>query len=417
MQCLSTTLCLTFAICSIPLQLTVMVTRRELQTPQTKVPGNDGNDLSQQQASAPPPPGKIGWPVVGDHTLAFYRDTAQFLESNTTRFGPVFRTRILNKPTVMVTSYSGVKACVSTPLLERATAFKPFMARLFGEDNLMLQGDEDRRSQAMALHCVFGCDNLHTFSDTLDAALRVATNHFKTTLEKQHQLDIYSSMKQFCTTMTLALFLGVSEHDTELIERISGVATTHWHGITALPIPFNVFGHKSTFDKALSAKEELLAIIRERIELTQRSTPVPPEQQVLAQIAKSLGQDDERTLNNMLIFVSALIPKALGALLSHLMIRLFRVGNESLLEKARSDSDFLFRCIQEVERLDPPILAGRRVVVPVSRTCFITPELRSLSRFVIIFHCSAASQQHAFVFLLVCQFKKYTPCVVVIVAM
>ena len=59
-------------------------------------------------------PGKIGWPLVGDKSVEFYRDPLQFLEKNVTQNkSPIFKTRFLNKPTVFVCSNQGVRDVLS----------------------------------------------------------------------------------------------------------------------------------------------------------------------------------------------------------------------------------------------------------------------------------------------------------------
>ena len=55
-------------------------------------------------------PGKVGWPIVGDKSIEFYRDPLKFLEKNIAAAkSKVFAVRFLNKPTVFVCSNEGVK--------------------------------------------------------------------------------------------------------------------------------------------------------------------------------------------------------------------------------------------------------------------------------------------------------------------
>ena len=55
-------------------------------------------------------PGNAGYPVLGDKSLEFYKDPVGFcdhrLEKHNSR---VFRSRLLNKPTVLVCSVRGMR--------------------------------------------------------------------------------------------------------------------------------------------------------------------------------------------------------------------------------------------------------------------------------------------------------------------
>ena len=53
-------------------------------------------------------PGHVGWPITGDRTVEFYRDVMGFVDTHQQSDCPVFKARLLNKPTVFVTSNKGV---------------------------------------------------------------------------------------------------------------------------------------------------------------------------------------------------------------------------------------------------------------------------------------------------------------------
>ena len=56
-------------------------------------------------------PGRVkwGWGILGDESLEFVRHPREYLESRVSSFGPIFLGRIVNKPTVFITSNSGVQ--------------------------------------------------------------------------------------------------------------------------------------------------------------------------------------------------------------------------------------------------------------------------------------------------------------------
>ncbi len=54
-------------------------------------------------------PGSTGYGIFGDESLELWRDPLGYFNKRIEEHGPVFRGRVLNKPTIFVTSSSTVK--------------------------------------------------------------------------------------------------------------------------------------------------------------------------------------------------------------------------------------------------------------------------------------------------------------------
>ena len=54
-------------------------------------------------------PGRAGYSIIGDESIEFYRTPREFLEKRRRNYGNVFLGRILNKPTVFMTSNRAVQ--------------------------------------------------------------------------------------------------------------------------------------------------------------------------------------------------------------------------------------------------------------------------------------------------------------------
>jgi hypothetical protein len=55
-------------------------------------------------------PGSVGWPVLGDKSVEFYKDPVKFVSKQIDQTkSRVFACRFLNKPTAFVCSNRGVK--------------------------------------------------------------------------------------------------------------------------------------------------------------------------------------------------------------------------------------------------------------------------------------------------------------------
>lgn len=54
-------------------------------------------------------PGSAGHSFLSDESLEFWRDTLSYIDRRVKEHGPVFTGRILNKPTIFITSNSTVQ--------------------------------------------------------------------------------------------------------------------------------------------------------------------------------------------------------------------------------------------------------------------------------------------------------------------
>src|SRR3989442_6582805 len=77
------------------------------------------------------PPGSDGLPLLGE-TLSFIRDVFGFIHQRSQRYGPVFRTHLLGKPTVFISGPQLAEKWLDPALIDRAGAlpanlFEPFV--------------------------------------------------------------------------------------------------------------------------------------------------------------------------------------------------------------------------------------------------------------------------------------------------
>ena len=77
------------------------------------------------------PPGSDGLPLLGE-TLSFIQDVFGFIRKRSQRYGPVFRTHILGKPTVFISGPQLAEKWLDPTLIERAGALPANVLQLFG---------------------------------------------------------------------------------------------------------------------------------------------------------------------------------------------------------------------------------------------------------------------------------------------
>lgn len=54
-------------------------------------------------------PGRAGFSILGDESLEFWRGPMEYIEKRRLQYGHIFLGRVLNKPTIFLTSNAAVK--------------------------------------------------------------------------------------------------------------------------------------------------------------------------------------------------------------------------------------------------------------------------------------------------------------------
>ncbi|CAB1352237.1 unnamed protein product [Coregonus sp. 'balchen'] len=272
--------------------------------------------------------GSAGVSVLGDKSLEFYRDPVAFCEQRIEKHGTrIFQSRLLNKPTSFVCSVEGMKEL----LCEKSSVF--------------LKDPTD------VMHNMYG-DNIVTANGEEACLLRLSLTNLFTGKCLASGSDLINRI--FLQQLVLGLFLNVNPEETpELFQDITALCTLHWHGIISAPVSVKVPLWSSGFCTALEAKDKLMDIIKDKLECQRqgfvgslRDLPLP---------------DASCASQHLLLFISALIPKALASLLTSFTLVLSGAGKEEIRNRARADPDYLYYVLLEVQRLWPPFIGGRRI--------------------------------------------------------
>lgn len=299
-------------------------------------------------------PGSVGFPLLGDKSYEFYKNPIKFLEKNMQQCrSRLFATRFLNKPTVFVCSNKGVRDVLADKEGCFELGYKAFMGQIFGDNILFTDGDEAHMFRD-ALGHLFTSDAIHSYESTVK---RIAAQHVARLRDGQ-SLCLYEFFKHVVTEICLSLFLGLDFLESqEAADTIVALTTQHWHGIISVPLQIRLPGvnNASTYSKAMDAKQQLLDYIQSQRNKTSRG--------FVRRIEEVVSSDDDVFVNNhLLLFTSALVPKAMASLLTSIAIEVAADDMASMEEELRTNSQLKECLFKEVQRLYPPFLGGRRVV-------------------------------------------------------
>jgi cytochrome P450 len=115
-------------------------------------------------AAVPPgkePPGATGLPLIGE-TLPFLNNGFGFVDSRTARYGPVWRTHILGRPTAVLAGPDATGRFVDAEV-QRAGSMPPHVQELFGGISLPLLDGEPHLSRKTFILQAFSRDALASY--------------------------------------------------------------------------------------------------------------------------------------------------------------------------------------------------------------------------------------------------------------
>jgi cytochrome P450 len=189
------------------------------------------------------------------------------------------------------------------------------MYELFDDNVLFLEGDA-WHSMRKSLESLFDHESVARCLEETKSVVEEFFRNFST----NEPVVVYKTFKLLATRLSIALFLShhTSPEDSQVIAELM---TLHWRGIISVPVnmrgPWSLW--QSGYSKALSAKDRLKAIIADII----KSRPSA----IASSIEACCTEDKEAGLRHLLLFVSALIPKAFASILTSLVLELSKPEN------------------------------------------------------------------------------------------
>jgi cytochrome P450 len=212
----------------------------------------------------PLPPGSTGLPWVGE-TLSYLKDGFGFIEARIAKHGPVFRTHLLGRPTVVISGPEACDAFVQGALFQREASLPSHIERLFGFDKgtaerslLVMDGDAHltRKKQVLA---GFTKDALASYVPILERGVAQMLERWA----GGGELRWADELKNLAFDVNFETMTGSKRGP--VLEAVREDFTTACQGYPALPV--NLPG--TTFYRALRARDRLLSvherIVRERL--------------------------------------------------------------------------------------------------------------------------------------------------------
>lgn len=323
--------------------------------------------VSQPPRDRPLPPGRFGLPIVGE-SLSFLFDP-DFARKRQARYGSIFKTHILGRPTVVMAGPEANRFLLSSHMSHFSwrQGWPKTFQELLGESLFLQEGEQHRRNRKLLMPAFHG-KALAGYQDTMT---RITQRY----LERWEQLGTFAwfdEMKQLTFEIASVLLIGQETGDQG--QQLSQWFTELTQGLFAIPVRWSW----TRYGRALRARDRLLAHLETVIQARWKQ----PTQDALGLLVQSRDEQGDR-LSLDEIKVQALLMLFAGhetttSMLTSLVMALAQ--HPEVYAQAQAEQDglsaagaldlaqlkqmpYLDQVLKEVERQYPPVGGGFRGVV------------------------------------------------------
>lgn len=202
------------------------------------------------QAEMALPPGKTGWPVLGE-TLLFLKNPFGFIADRVSEHGPVFRTRLLGRDAVVFASPSATTHFIDESVVQREGSMPGHIEKLFGGRSLPLLDGGEHAARKRAVMAGFSRDALVGYLPPMQRGFEAALAAWS----KQEEVVCIPEFQRLALETIAANVVGLSpgeDFDTLLEEYPKVIA-----GMGGLPIPLP----GTTFSSAAGARDRIFDVL------------------------------------------------------------------------------------------------------------------------------------------------------------
>ena len=325
------------------------------------------NNTQFKPSNLPLPPGKFGWPIVGE-TISFLRDP-NFAKERYQKYGPIFKTHIFGRPTVIMVGAEANQFVLSKGMehFSSGEGWPKNFKQLLGRSLFVQDGAEHQRNRHL-IAPAFHRSALVSYMETMEEIIL----YYLAQWEELGQFAWFPEFKKMTFDVASTLLIGCQAGEDTA--RLSQYFSDLTNGLFALPIrlPWTTFG------KALQARDALLAYVEEQVRQRQQH----PQSDALGMLVQSVDQDGQH-LSMEELKAQAILLLFAGHETTTSMLTSFCMAlaqQPDVWERARVEQEeipldnpptyvqlqqmtYLNQILREVERLYPPVGGAFRGVI------------------------------------------------------
>jgi cytochrome P450 len=199
------------------------------------------------------PPGKMGLPWIGE-TLAFAANGFAFVDDRVARFGPVFKTRLLGRDTVVLSGAQGCQTFLDPELCLRGRPL-PNIRALFGGFSLPMLDGKEHLARKTAVLEGFTRPLLQAYLPAMQTMIEASVARWA----ERRELDLLDELKRLAMEVIFTNVVSVGPGPK--LDAVRADYRTLQQAFGALPLRLP----GTAFSRALAARDRILDFYAEQI--------------------------------------------------------------------------------------------------------------------------------------------------------
>ena len=321
----------------------------------------------QTLKSLPLPPGKFGWPLVGE-TLSLLADSIKFADKRHQKYGKIFKTRILGQPTIYITGAEANRFFLTKENKFIEVNLFPSTKALLGNSSLGTQTGEVHKSRRQILYQAFGFRALDEYFSTMGKI----TQDYLEKWAEMGTLTWYPELQNYTFDLACKFLIGLDNASHTPLRPLYETWADGLFSFNTLRLPWTKFG------RAWRSRQQLLTEIEQLVKARQQEPDVGSDALGIL-IAAQDEQGNHLSLSELKEQLLGLLFAGHGTLTSALAsFCLLMAQHPEVLARVREEQPqlsgpitpeqlkqmpYLEQVLQEVLRLIPPIAGGFRKVI------------------------------------------------------
>ncbi len=320
----------------------------------------------QALKSLPLPPGKLGWPIIGE-TFDLIADSSQFVRERHQKYGEIFKTNILGQPTIYAIGPEAVGFFLTNENKYIEVNLLPSMKSLLG-DSLPNQTGEIHKSRRQILSQAF---KFRALADYLNSMVKITEDYLEKWRDRGN-LTWYPELQDYTFDVAGKFLIGLRGASDKPLRHLYESWTAGLFSFTPWRLPWTKFG------RAWKSRQQLLREIEKLLEKRQQESDAGLD--ALSILIKAYDEEGKHLsltelkdqLLNLLFAGHSTLTSALASFC------LLMAQHPQILAKVREEQQqlsgpitleqlkqmtYLEQVLQEVLRLIPPVGGGFRKVL------------------------------------------------------
>ena len=315
--------------------------------------------MGDSESAEKAPPGGRWFPVIGE-TLAFLAKPFEFIDERVARHGPIFRTHLLGKPTVILAGGATAGVFADEQLCLRDGSIPNHVRELFGGRSLGLLDGSEHATRKRQILAAFVPEALPAYVPAMQTLIETTLARWTS---RDEELDGIAELKRLAISAIATNVVNMGDGpDLETLLESFQVLTA---GFTGLPVALP----GTAFKRALNARDAIFEVLGRAVKEHRESERDDGLGRMLAHRDEhgAMMTDENAVMELHHIFIAGYI---VFAELASLLITIAREPalHDALVTEVRASApsgkltirqlasmDLLSRVVQETKRITPVV--------------------------------------------------------------